>query len=366
MFSLADLDIPVIQAPMAGSGITTPDLVAAASSAGALGSIAATYCRVDQLCNDVAAVRARTNRPFAINLFAPTIDPPRPDNADKELDRLRRWHTRFGLPEPTLPATASESFPTLLQAILTLQPDVVSCTFGLFPEDAITRLKAVGAYLMGTATTVNEAVLLERAGFDAVIAQGFEAGGHRGSFVSSKSPGLIALIALLPQVVDAVSVPVVASGGIMDGRGIAAALALGASAVQMGTAFLVTRESGAPQCYKDKVISASDDATVLTSAFSGRLARGIANGFTKDAEELGAEPLPYPWQNALTRPLRKAAIANGDPEALSLWAGQGAGLSKEQSVSELILFLREGLDQAIADLLHRGGQRRKSTSRNPD
>lgn len=355
-FGFEELALPVIQAPMAGSGITTPELVIAACEAGVLGSLAATYCSSEQIKHDVRSVRAGTARSFAINLFAPTADPPRPANAGAELGRLRAWHERMGLPAPSLPETASEPFEEIIETLIGLRPDAVSCTFGLLPPPVMQRLKLAGVFLMGTATTVREAQTLEAAGFDAVVAQGAEAGGHRGGFARKPGGGMVGTMALVPQIVDAVRVPVVASGGIMDGRGVAAALALGARAVQMGTAFLVTRESGAPRCYKDKLLGATDESTVITRAFSGRPARGIANLFTEEVERLGAEPLPYPWQNVLTRPLRRAGIAACDPEVLSLWAGQGVGLARERSVQELVSALRREMQTTIAEMAERAGQ----------
>lgn len=245
-FRFTDLKLPVIQAPMAGSGINTAELVLASTRAGVLGSIAAAYCTQEQVRKDVATVRAATDRPFAINLFAPTADSEHPGDAAAMLEFLSVWHARFGLPPPALPEQSSEPFNAMMGLLLELKPPVVSFTFGLLPPDVMQQLKARGIFVIGTATTVREAVLLASAGVDAVVAQGAEAGGHRGSFSTKRGAGDVGLMALLPQIVDAVPIPVIASGGIMDGRGIAAAFALGAAAVQMGTAFLVTRESGAP------------------------------------------------------------------------------------------------------------------------
>jgi nitronate monooxygenase len=192
--------------------------------------------------------------------------------------------------------------------------------------------------------------MLERSGVDAVIAQGWEAGGHRGSFAAERETGSVGLMALLPQVVDAVRVPVVASGGIMDGRGIVAARAMGAVAAQMGTAFLVTRESGAPRAYKEMVLRAKDESTVLTRAFSGRWARGIENDFMREMKDAEVEPLEYPWQNALTRGLRKAGIDAGRMEVLSLWAGQAAGMGRELGVRELVDVLEREMRETLSGL----------------
>jgi nitronate monooxygenase len=266
------------------------------------------------------------------------------------MEFISGWHAKFGLPAPDLPARAAEPFNETIELLLELRPPVVSFTFGLLPSHVMGELKSRGIFVIGTATTVKEATLLASSGVDAIVAQGAEAGGHRGSFAAEHGFGAVGLIALVPQVVDAVNIPVIASGGIMDGRGIAAALALGAAAVQMGTAFLVTRESGAPDCYKKRILASSDEATVFTRAYSGRMARGIENRFMQQMDRAGIQPLPYPWQNALTRQLRKAGSAAGDAEVLSLWAGQGSPMAAEQSVQELVDSLEAGLRRSIESL----------------
>jgi nitronate monooxygenase len=206
--------------------------------------------------------------------------------------------------------------------------------------------------LIGTATTVDEAVALEKSGADAIVAQGSEAGGHRGTFAGNFESGMIGGISLVPQVVDAVRVPVIASGGIMDGRGIVAALALGASAVQMGTAFLTCDESGVPDAYREAILNAHEHDTRVTRAFSGRPARGIQNRFMNEVELTGEDEaiLPFPIQNALTRPLRTAAAKQGRAEFLSLWAGQGVRLARRQSAAELIARLAKETDAVISAL----------------
>ena len=205
---------------------------------------------------------------------------------------------------------------------------------------------------MGTATTVDEAVILEKAGVDAIVAQGSEAGGHRGTFNSTFEAGMIGTISLVPQIVDAVTVPVIASGGIMDGRGIAAALGLGGSAVQLGTAFLTCNEAGTPPCYKRAILNAGEHQTRITRAFSGRPARGIVNRFMTEVEssDLTEAVLPFPLQNAITRPLRTAAAKLDRAEFLSLWAGQGTRLARRLPAAELVARLVAETDAAIARL----------------
>jgi nitronate monooxygenase len=220
---------------------------------------------------------------------------------------------------------------------------------GILPASAIDALKARDMLVFGTATTVEEAAALERAGVDAVVTQGSEAGGHRGTFAASFEAAMVGTIALVPQIVDAVKVPVIASGGIMDGRGIAAALALGASAVQMGTAFLTCDEAGIPNAYKEAILKAREHETRMTRAFSGRPARGIVNRFMNEVES-GARAdtiLPFPLQNALTRPLRTAAAKQGRAEFLSLWAGQGLGMARRQPAARLIEQLAAELETAV-------------------
>ena len=259
----------------------------------------------------------------------------------------------LGLPVPATPAKPTFGFADQLAAALETGASVFSFTFGILPAEAIATIKAMGMFLMGTATTVAEAVDLERAGVDAVVTQGSEGGGHRGTFRGDFPAAMIGTMALVPQVVDAVRVPVIASGGIMDGRGIAAALALGASATQLGTAFLTCRESGVPEAYKQAIISSREDQTRVTRAFSGRPARGIVNRFMTEmeaTEEAAQKIPPFPVQNALTRPLRNAAGKQGRAEFLSLWAGQGLRLAHRQSAEELIARLVQETGQAIHKL----------------
>lgn len=342
---------PVIQAPMAG-GSDTPDLVVAVSEAGGLGSMGATYLTPDALRAAVDKVRGQTNRSFGVNLFAPQPVPPLPDDAETTVAAVQRAGVDVGAPQAALPHTMTDPFEKTFPVALESGAKVFSFTFGLIPSEAVAALKARDVFVMGTATTPTEAIALEQLGVDAVVAQGGEAGGHRGTFVGSFEAAMIGTLALVPQVVDAVSVPVVASGGIMDGRGIAAALALGAQAVQMGTAFLSCDEAGTPDCYKAALLAAQPEQTRITEAFSGRFARGIENRFMAMMEGDGAEaaPLPFPWQNALTRPMRTAAAKAGDAGLLSLWAGQGVGLSRRQTAAELMARLAKETDTAISRL----------------
>lgn len=340
-------ELPIIQAPMGGANATPPELVAAVSEAGGLGFIGAAYMSPAEIEEVSRAVRALTSRPFGINLFSPT-PPPAAADPTPAIERLAPYHAELALPAPALPGPPAFTFQDQLAAALESGAAAFSFTFGLLPPDATAAVKARGMYLMGTATTVEEALLLERDGVDAVVAQGSEAGAHRGTFTGDFDAAMIGTVALVPQVADAVSVPVVASGGIMDGRGIAAALALGAAGVQMGTAFLTTEEAGIAAAHKAAILGTREDRTRVTRAFSGRPARGIVNRFMLEMEESAI--LPYPLQNALTRPLRNAAAAQGRADLLSLWAGQGLRLARREPAADLVARLAADTEAHIRRL----------------
>ncbi|MGH2383088.1 MAG: NAD(P)H-dependent flavin oxidoreductase [Candidatus Limnocylindria bacterium] len=341
---------PVIQAPMAG-GASTVDLVVAVCEAGALGSLGCAYSTPDAIRQAGEAVRARTDRPFAVNLFAPLRVPEEPQHATAAIEVLAGAHAELGLEPPTLALPASLSFDDQLDAALQTGASVFSFTFGTLPADTIERIRERDLLIIGTATTVDEAVALEAAGVDAVVGQGSEAGAHRGTFATTFEAAMIGTMALVPQVVDAVSVPVIASGGIMDGRGVAAALALGADAAQLGTAFLTTDEAGIPDGHKKAIVEAHEDHTRITRAFSGRPARGIVNRLMTDIEARPEAILPFPLQNALTRPARTAAAEQDRPEYLSLWAGQGVRLARREPAAELVRRIAAETTEALAGAL---------------
>ena len=349
---------PIIQAPLAG-GADSPALVAAVCEAGALGSVGATYMTPQQIADTCGAVRSKTSRPFGINLFVPDAPVPEGVHPEAALARVAPFFEELGLPRPEPPATSQRDFDAQLDAALAGGASVFTFTFGMLPAAARDTAKARGLTVGGTATTVDEAMALERAGVDFVVAQGSEAGGHRGTFAgpaddAAFEAGMIGTLALVPQIVDAVRVPVVASGGIMDGRGIAAALALGAAAAQLGTAFLTCEEAGIPDVYKQAILDAREDQTRITRAFSGRPARGIVNRFMREVEAPWRTPqlavLPFPLQNALTRPLRTAAAKQGRAEFLSLWAGQGTRMARRTNAADLVAILAAETDAAIARL----------------
>jgi nitronate monooxygenase len=346
---LLGCDLPIIQAPMAGGG-DTPELVAAVGNAGAFGFVGAAYLDAEQILATAHSVRALTAYPFGMNLFAPTA-PPRDANVDAVIEHLMPYYAQLGLPPPPAPtAPRANAFAEQAAAAIESGASVLSFTFGLLPAGIVASAKARGVKLIGTATTVAEAIALEQSGVDAIVVQGSEAGGHRGTFLGDFAAAQVGTIALVPQVVDAVTVPVIASGGIMDGRGVAAALALGAGAVQLGTAFLTCAEAGVAEVYKDAILHAAETDTRVTRAFSGRPARGIVNRFMTEIEQAGDAIAPFPMQNALTRALRAAAATQGRAESLSLWAGQGVRLARRQKAAELVARLRDETRVAIGRL----------------
>ena len=346
---LLGLSHPIIQAPMAGGG-DTPELVAAVCNSGALGFIGAAYLTPEQIERTAATVRAKTSHPFGINLFAPLPAPKSDRIPDSIIESLSSYLAELDIPPPASASSPATNFAEQLTACLDSGASCFSFTFGLLPSDALAQMKSRKMFLIGTATTVEEALQLERLGANGIVAQGSEAGGHRGTFAADFDQAMVGTISLLPQVVDAVHVPVIASGGIMDGRGIVAALALGAQAVQMGTAFLTCNEAGVPEVYKRAILNAREDQTRITRAFSGRPARGIANRFMTEIEQHEDSIPEFPIQNSLTRPLRTAAAKQGRAEFLSLWAGQGVRLARRQSAAELVRRLAKEMEEVAGRL----------------
>ncbi|MBW3657568.1 MAG: nitronate monooxygenase [Actinobacteria bacterium] len=341
------IDAPVIQAPM-GGGPTTPELVAAVTNAGGIGSVAGGYLDPDTLRREIAAVRQLTDGPFAVNVFAPLDPDVTPDAIEVAIEVLAPYRRELGLePRPAL-GEPGPAFSDHLDVLVETAPPVVSFTFGLLPPDAVRALHDVGCLLVGTATSVEEAVALVHADVDVVCAQGSEAGAHRGTFLTDPVLATVGLVVLVPAVTDAVDVPVVAAGGIMDGRGVASVLALGAQAAQLGTAFLRCPQAGTNATHRAALAAAGHESTVVTSALTGRAARTIANRLTR---ELADRAVPaYPVMNALTAELRRVAAARGREDLMSLWAGQGVARGTELDAGELVRRLAEETERAIAGL----------------
>jgi nitronate monooxygenase len=344
---LLGVEIPLIQAPMAGSA--TPALAGAVSNAGALGSLGCAGSSSNEIRDAVAALRSRTNRPFNLNFFVG--EAPRTDAAvlERTRERLKPWYDALGLGEPprVLPALRPGFDEERLKLVLELKPAVVSFHFGSPGPSAVAALKADGIRLIGSATRVAEAKALAACGFDAIIAQGWEAGGHRGSHRPTEPADGVGTMALTPQVVDAVALPVIAAGGIGDGRGIAAALALGAAGVQMGTAFLSCPEAGTDEARRALLRRAGDTDTMVTDAVSGRSARAARSRYAEEMA-LSREPLPaFPQMYALSEPILAAA---GDGEASFHLYGQAGSLNRELPAADLVALLVEESRAALSRL----------------
>jgi len=329
-----------------GGGPSTPELVAAVSNAGGLGSLGAAYMKPDEITAAIRRIKFLTNKPFAVNLFAggygAKTDPdPRP-----MLEVLAEIHVALGLPVPVLPLAPPDPFAAQLEAVLDERPPIFSFTFGIPDADAMSRLKGRRIAIFGTATTVEEARMLAEAGVDTIVAQGAEAGAHRGTFAGSFEASMVPTLDLVQGIRTGMSLPVIASGGIMDGRDLASALRVGASAAALGTAFLTCPESGAPEAHKQAILAARKDTTVITRAFSGRPARGLSNTFIDKLAGKEDIILSFPRQNILTRAMRTAAGKLGESGFLSLWAGTGVARARALPAAELVKLLMDEMNAA--------------------
>ncbi|MFC5862538.1 NAD(P)H-dependent flavin oxidoreductase [Acidicapsa dinghuensis] len=335
---LLGIELPILQAPMAG-GPSTPKLAASVSNAGGMGSLAGGMSSPDRIREEIAATRRLTERPFAMNLFVLETPHPAPEVVEHAVKLLQPLRDELGLP-PQPPITKfCESFDEQFEALLESEPAVASFTFGILSESQVEALHRRRILVSGTATTVAEARAWQAVGADMVCAQGADAGAHRGTFLDSYENSLIGTMALIPLVCDAVKIPVIAAGGIMDGRGIAAARMLGAFGVQMGTAFMLCPEAGTSQLWRDALRNGAEHPTRVSRVYSGRAARGLVNEFMLRLSPHEHEIAPYPIQNALSGPIRRAAAQANRPEFLSLWAGQGVGLCREVPAGELVRIL---------------------------
>lgn len=340
ILDLLDIEHPIVQAPMAAA--SNAELVAAVSEAGGLGSFGAAGTPPDRLRTTVQTIRQRTGRAFNVNLFAPRTEKfdrsARP--GPRLAARLEAYHAELDVgpvPEPgPLFGPAAEQLEVLIEEHV----PIISFHFGA-DASMVERAHAAGARVLCSATTVAEAKTLEDMGIDAIIAQGCEAGGHRGTFAGDYRRALIGTMALVPQVADAVSVPVIAAGGIMDARGVVAALSLGASAVQMGTAFLGCPEAPIPEVYRASLEAAESEATTVTMAMSGTAARAIRNRYIEEVEALDEPLLPFPAQYSVSRDLRRVAAKRGVADFLAMWAGQGVGLIRQRPAAQLVRELAE-------------------------
>lgn len=318
------------------AGASTPQMAAAAANSGAVGSLGCAMMSADTYLETFQKTKAMTNGVLNMNFFC--HDAPKMDHEKIRLanDRLKPFYDKLGI--DTMPEAKPTHFPfggELAEAVISTAPNIVSFHFGLPETHYIEALKANGCIILSSATTVAEAFDLQKKGVDAIIAQGWEAGGHHGFYLQSETAG-IGTMALVPQLVDAVDVPIIAAGGIADGRGIVAALALGASGVQIGTAFLTSEESAVPPAHKASLIASDGSNTTLTKAFSGRPARGIKNHYSNSLSDIEEHLPDFPIMNTLTAPLRKISADHDSPDYVAQWSGQAVGLNRNSKTAELI------------------------------
>ncbi|MGF7005935.1 NAD(P)H-dependent flavin oxidoreductase [Aminobacter sp. BE322] len=335
ILDLLGLDLPILQAPMAGP--VDSEMVVAVSEAGGLGGLPCALMTLEKARAELGIVRQRTSQPINVNFFCHR--PPHEDAAREAAwkKRLEPFYLELGL-DPAAPAPRTGRAPfddDFCAMVEEFRPEVVSFHFGLPEGRLLDRVKATGAKVLSSATTAGEAVWLEQRGCDVIVAQGAEAGGHRGIFLTDDVANQAGTFALVPQVVDAVKVPVIAAGGIGDARGIVAAFALGASAVQIGTAYLFCPEAKVPAPHKAALSSAKDDSTALTNIFTGRPARGIVNRVMREVGPLSGMAPDFPLAGGALAPLRAASEPKGSGDFMSLWSGQAARLGREMPAGEL-------------------------------
>jgi nitronate monooxygenase len=341
------LRVPVLLAPMAGA--SAPSLSVAVINAGGMGACGALLMQPDEIVVWAEDVRAKSNGIMNLNLWIPDPAPTR--DAGHEA-RLREFLGRWG---PEVPALAGDAAPpdfaAQCEALLRIAPPAVSSVMGLFPPEMVARLKRRGIFWFANISTVAEARAAEKAGADVIVAQGMEAGGHRGCFDASRAErDLVGLFSLLPAVVDAVQIPVVATGGIADARGAAAAFLLGAHAVQIGTGFLRTPEAAIHPAWADALARVEPEQTIVTRAFSGRAGRSISTDYVRAASAADApQPAPYPVQRGLTAAMRKHAQAVGDMERMQAWAGQSAKLAKAVPAGDLVREIWDGARELLGN-----------------
>jgi nitronate monooxygenase len=355
------IDYPVIQGPL--GGLSSQKLTAAVSNFGGLGSFGAHGLTPEAIKEVIAEIRYLTSKPFAMNLWVSMEDEgarTSDENAFKRsLAPLATHIADLGAPHPTFKPYLPTRFEDQVRVLLDAKVPVFSFIFGIPPREVLEECRAKSIVTIGTATTPEEGAALQEAGVDAIVASGFEAGGHRGSFLRSAENSLTGTLSLVPQITDKVNVPVVAAGGIADARGVIAALALGAEGVQMGTVFLACEESGASLLHRQALRGKRAGHTALTKGFTGRLARGIHNRLLQELNQGGTAILPYPLQRSLVRNLAIPAEAAGRPDLLPLWAGQSANLSSCTDVSSFLTALVEEISEIAGPIIQWSAARRE-------
>jgi len=355
------IDYPVIQGPL--GGLSSQKLTAAVSNFGGLGSFGAHSLTPEAIKEVIGQIRSLTSKPFAMNLWVSMEDEgarTSDENAfNRSLAPLTTNLAALGAPRPTFKPYSPARFQDQARVLLDAKVPVFSFIFGIPPREVLEECRAKSIVTIGTATTPEEAAALEETGVDAIVASGFEAGGHRGSFLRAAEDSLTGTLSLVPQIVDNVDVPVIAAGGIGDARGVVAALALGAEAVQMGTVFLACEESGASLLHRQALRGKKAGHTALTKGFTGRLARGIHNRLLQELNQDGTAILPYPLQRSLVRNLAIPAEAAGRSDLLPLWAGQSANLSTCTEVLAFLTSLVEEVSEIAGPIIRWSSARRE-------
>ena len=350
ILDLIGIEIPILQSPMAGA--QGSDMAIAVSEAGGLGALPCAMLSLEQARAEIGVIRQRTSRPFNVNFFCHQPPPDDPAREAAWRKRLSPFYEEFGIDPASVPAGAGRNpfDAALCEMVEEFRPRVASFHFGLPAPELLSRVKAAGCVVISSATTVAEARWLEAHGCDAIVAQGSEAGGHRGMFLRDDLAAQPGTMALVPQVVDAVKVPVIAAGGIGDARGIVAALALGAGAVQIGTAFLLSPESRVSGLHRKALADATDDGTALTNVFTGRPARGIVNRAIRELGPIAADAPRFPLATGAMAPLRSKAEARDSDDFSPLWSGQAARLARPVPAGDLARALAEEAEALLRRL----------------
>src|SRR6202158_5082436 len=358
------IDYPIIQGPL--GGLSSQRLTAAVSNFGGMGSFGALSLSPEEIRNVISQIRSLTSKPFAVNLWVSMEDDGARTSDEAAFNRslapLASYFAELQAPRPQYRPYSPIRFEDQARILLEEKVPVFSFIFGIPPKEILDECRAKGIVTIGTATTPDEAVALQRAGVDAIVASGFEAGGHRGSFLRAAEDSLTGTFSLVPQIAVTVDLPVIAAGGIADARGVVAALALGAEAVQMGTVFLACEESGASLLARQALRGKKAGHPSLTKGFTGRLARGIHNRLLEELNQAGTPILPYPLQRRLVRNLAIPAEAAGRSDLLPLWAGQSANLSTCTDVSAFFSSLVEEVSETAGPIMQWSAARRETQS----
>jgi nitronate monooxygenase len=351
--ALLGIDYPIMQGPFGGN-LSTVALTAAVSNAGGLGGYGAYTMSPQEIFEADKQLKAATNKPYNINLWVSDHDIPQSGLSDEQYDKtaalFKPYFDEVGIPLPEKPAPFQSRFENQLEVILEIKPKVFSFMFGALSADVLEQCKRSGIVTVGAATTLDEAIFLESTGVDMIIASGFEAGGHRPSFLASAESSLTGTFVLLQLISEKVKTPIIAAGGIANGKGVAAALALGASAAQIGTAFLACDESNALPIHREMLFSDAAKYTTLSRAYTGRLGRGLTSRVAKEISGKEKDVLPFPLQTTLISPLRKAALDQQKWDMILFWGGQIAPILKHTKAKELMNALIEETNAYFNDL----------------